>query len=154
MANDICRGFYKAFRTTSGGPAMTVVVRLDGYFVYAEKDCMDGIVAKAHCAWCAKVKGLEKWSDLQEERKEKMNKCAEDKLKAFRLEIEKTNFSGTIMDDVWCEQLCQAAVDYLPKGILELDDEDDSGGAFVKAIEIVMEAFLKEQGYVRKQVKK
>ncbi len=66
MANGMCREYYKAFRTTSGGPAMTSLKRFTGYFVYAEKDSMDGIATKAHCAWCAKVKGLEKWVDLQE----------------------------------------------------------------------------------------
>ena len=43
MANGMFREFYKAFRTTSCGPAMTSVIQLDGFFVYAEKDCMNGL---------------------------------------------------------------------------------------------------------------
>ena len=71
-----------------------------------------------------------------------MNKCAEEKLKAFKTEMRKINFSGTVMDDVWSEQFTRAALDYVPEEIWQLGNEDES--IVTTAVNTVINAFLNQ----------
>ncbi len=69
-------------------------------------------------------------------------------LDSFRKSLKGHNFDGSIMDDVWSDQLIQAAMNFIPQDLMEVEDDDDE--TMVEATNIVMVAFLKDQGFVRK----
>ena len=66
---NVCRNYYNSYRLLCKAPSMLAMKMGTGstkyYHVDCKKDSEISIDSKAHCSWCAKILGLEMWTDLE-----------------------------------------------------------------------------------------